>query len=283
MLLPLYILDVLSDVCCLSASVHEISYNRIIMHVLVVEKDRPSCEKIVTLLEGLGVASIVALDPIEAILSAKANRPVAIVLSADLGSSSGYALCSKFKRDPDLQAIPVLIIAEDADPDTFLRHQQLKTGAQVYLHGARIQEQLGPALLQYLPNLNAQMEIPTMHDTRKQDGIQSELDQLLRHMEESHEDGHMAPILPLPDEFHAIVREAMVSQPDMTTSAETDERQLRLALESVQSDLVFASHERAELEQEVARLKEENTVLTSQRDMVRDAIRHVLEVVKNIK
>ena len=254
------------------------------MHVLVVEKDRPSGEKIGALLEGYGVASIVTLDPIEATLSAKANRPAAIVLSADLGSSSGYALCSKLKRDPDLQTIPVVMIADGADPDTFMRHQQLKTRAQVYLHGARIQEQLGPALSQYLPQLDAQTEIPKMDDAEKQHvpNVQSELDQLLRHMEESHEDGNMAPILPLPDEFHAIVREAMVSQPGMA-SDDTDVRQLSLALEAVQADLVFASHERAELEQEVARLKEENTVLTSQRDMVRDAIRHVLEVVKNIK
>ena len=72
-------------------------------------------------------------DGTEGLRLAKAQTPDAIILCKELRRGSGYSVCNKIKKDPDLATIPLLLTSEDATDEEFDRHRKLKTHADHYL------------------------------------------------------------------------------------------------------------------------------------------------------
>jgi CheY-like chemotaxis protein len=56
------------------------------------------------------------------------------VLCAELAGGSGFAVCNKLRKDPDLREVPLLLTSADASDETFEQHRKLKTRADAYLH-----------------------------------------------------------------------------------------------------------------------------------------------------
>jgi CheY-like chemotaxis protein len=99
--------------------------------VLIVEKDLALMRSLRENLEHRGFGVEETTDGKGAPELIRRSRPDCVVLAVDLDAGqNGYIICKKLKSDPDLKAVPILIIG---DPKGFESHQKLKTRADDYL------------------------------------------------------------------------------------------------------------------------------------------------------
>jgi len=101
--------------------------------ILVVENDAAYADQIRGSLEPLGLQVQVVGDGGEGLQQAKSNPPELILLSVELPNMSGYSICNKLKKNPDLKRIPLIIMSAEATPEIFEQHKKLKTRAEDYL------------------------------------------------------------------------------------------------------------------------------------------------------
>ena len=64
---------------------------------------------------------------------------------------SGYAICTRIKKDKSLKEIPLVITSAEATEETFEHHKKLKTRAEEYLRKPFEPEVLIDVLSRYLP------------------------------------------------------------------------------------------------------------------------------------
>ncbi len=73
-------------------------------------------------------------DGREVVEQVRAALPDAVVLSVELPKGSGYAVCSKLRKDDGLRRIPVILTSAEATQKAFDDHKKLKNGrADEYL------------------------------------------------------------------------------------------------------------------------------------------------------
>jgi CheY-like chemotaxis protein len=96
--------------------------------ILLIDSDAELVATLTSALEGDGFEVIHLADGKEAVESVRRQRPDAVVLSVELPRGSGYAICSKLKKDESLREIPVVLVSEEATPKTFEDHAKLKIG-----------------------------------------------------------------------------------------------------------------------------------------------------------
>jgi len=101
--------------------------------VLVVESDYNFAEQIMRSLLPYGVVAHIVSDGTEGLQRAKSDQPDLILLCVELPNMSGYSICNKLKKNPELKTIPLIIMSSDATPDIFEQHKKLKTRAEDYL------------------------------------------------------------------------------------------------------------------------------------------------------
>lgn len=75
--------------------------------------------------------------------------PRVILLSADV--KNGFNLCLRFKKDPVLRRVPLLLMTAKASPEVVRKHRMLPTRADAYLMKPLGREALLQALLDVLP------------------------------------------------------------------------------------------------------------------------------------
>jgi DNA-binding response OmpR family regulator/chromosome segregation ATPase len=102
-------------------------------HVLVVESDAAFAAQVKAAVEGLGLRAEILADGAMALTAAKNNPPALILLCVELPKMSGYSICNKLKKNPELKNIPLVITSAEATPDIFEQHKKLKTRAEDYL------------------------------------------------------------------------------------------------------------------------------------------------------
>lgn len=89
-------------------------------HILIVDDSEPDCQLLQKLLELNGYRVTVAGNGVDALASARRDRPDAIVSDVLMPKMDGFALCHAWMQDADLEAIPFifysanLTLAEDA-------------------------------------------------------------------------------------------------------------------------------------------------------------------------
>lgn len=103
------------------------------LRVHVVERDRASGLELARTLTARGLTARLICTGEAALAEAAVDRPDLIVLSADLPDMSGYAVCSRLRREPDTEATPIIMTGARADPGTFEAHQRLWVRADAYL------------------------------------------------------------------------------------------------------------------------------------------------------
>jgi CheY-like chemotaxis protein len=96
--------------------------------ILLIDSDAELVATLTSALEGDGFEVIHLADGKEAVESVRRQRPDAVVLSVELPRGSGYAICSKLKKDESLREIPVVLVSAEATPKTFEDHAKLKIG-----------------------------------------------------------------------------------------------------------------------------------------------------------
>jgi DNA-binding response OmpR family regulator len=72
-------------------------------------------------------------DPESGFQFAAFDRPDLILLTIELFNTNGFALANRFKKDPVLRSIPLIILSSECDEQTFASHQKLRTRAEAYL------------------------------------------------------------------------------------------------------------------------------------------------------
>lgn len=65
-----------------------------------------------TQLEATGFTVRVATGASEALVSAREDRPDAIISNVRLGDLDGFILCSLFRSDPQLGSVPVVLVTD---------------------------------------------------------------------------------------------------------------------------------------------------------------------------
>lgn len=101
--------------------------------VLIIDSDGSWTRELTRELAACGLEPRVASDGQNGLDLARLERPDVIVLCAELSDTSGYAVCSRLKKDQLLRTVPIIITSELATPETFGAHRRLKVQAQEYL------------------------------------------------------------------------------------------------------------------------------------------------------
>lgn len=99
--------------------------------ILVCDDDPLLVELMQMRLAARGYAVVTAADGVEALKMASEERPALIVLDAMMPRADGFEVLSRLKADPDLSAIPVMMLtARKAEKDIV---SALDKGAEDYL------------------------------------------------------------------------------------------------------------------------------------------------------
>ena len=101
--------------------------------VLIIESDAAVAKHLTILLGAKRIESKVTSDGTEGVNLARTAQPAVIVLCVELSRVSGYSICNKLKKDPDLGKIPLILTSSQATEETFEQHKKLKTRAEAYL------------------------------------------------------------------------------------------------------------------------------------------------------
>lgn len=101
--------------------------------LLIIEADEEVASRIADAVSRRGLSPRLTPDGKDGYDIAQVSRPAAIVLCAELPKVSGYSICAKLKKDPELKDIPLLFTSAEASESTFEHHKKLKVRADEYL------------------------------------------------------------------------------------------------------------------------------------------------------
>jgi DNA-binding response OmpR family regulator len=100
--------------------------------ILVVDDEDDILKLLRKILESEGFAVVDARDGEEALKRVREARPSLVVLDLNLPKIDGFEVCSRIKRDPELKAIPVIMLTAAYDK---VEHAEkgLSLGADEYV------------------------------------------------------------------------------------------------------------------------------------------------------
>lgn len=100
---------------------------------LIIDSEAPVAAALKDALAARGVDSIITADGTDGLDRVKSEKPDLIVLCVELSRGSGYSVCNKLKKDPDMAAIPLILTSSQATEETFEQHKKLRTRAEAYV------------------------------------------------------------------------------------------------------------------------------------------------------
>ena len=102
--------------------------------ILIFESDAAFADELRAGFARLGCEVAVVDDATLGLQQASKDKPDIIYLAVELPRSNGFSVCNKLKRDPGLQAVPVIILSSDSTDETFEQHRRLRGRAEDYIH-----------------------------------------------------------------------------------------------------------------------------------------------------
>ncbi len=102
-------------------------------HLLIIEADEALASDMGEAARQRGFDAQITPDGKQGFEFARDDRPIAIVLCAELPAVSGYSICAKLKKDPSLSDVPLIFTSAEASQSTFEHHKKLKVRADEYL------------------------------------------------------------------------------------------------------------------------------------------------------
>jgi DNA-binding response OmpR family regulator len=118
--------------------------------VLIIESDAEVARQLADALSRKGLDSRITADGTEGLALARTEQPRLIVLCVELSRVSGYSICNKLKKDPDLGQIPLILTSSQATEETFEQHKKLKTRAEAYLKKPYADAEIMGLIAQYM-------------------------------------------------------------------------------------------------------------------------------------
>ena len=101
--------------------------------VLIIDADEEFAARLKSTLEVHGAQVQTTGDGRAGLDMARVNIPNAIVVCVELPRMSGYSICAKLKKDPNLKTVTLVITSAEATQETFEHHKKLKNRAEEYL------------------------------------------------------------------------------------------------------------------------------------------------------
>jgi CheY-like chemotaxis protein len=102
--------------------------------VMIFESDRGFADALKRAFSRRGCAVRVVDDGQIGLDLAPTDPPDLIIVAVELPRMSGFAVCNKLKKVPELKDIPVVIISSESSQETFDHHSKLRTRAEDYVH-----------------------------------------------------------------------------------------------------------------------------------------------------
>ena len=99
--------------------------------ILIVEDSSTQAHYIAGHLSGRDVDVIIADDGPQGLRIIQGMKPSLVVLDINLPTMDGYQVCRRIKRDPDTQAIPVVMFTSNNTDEE--RERGLRAGADGYI------------------------------------------------------------------------------------------------------------------------------------------------------
>jgi CheY-like chemotaxis protein len=118
--------------------------------VLIIDSDAEVAGTLSAALEARGLTTKIIGDGADGLNAAKDDQPDLIVLCVELSRVSGYSICNKLKKSPDLAKIPLILTSDKATEETFEQHKKLKTRAEQYLKKPYDLDQMLGLVAQYV-------------------------------------------------------------------------------------------------------------------------------------
>ncbi len=115
---------------------------------LVIEPTPADGAMLETVLSARGY-EVINVEPEPGLDWATRLQPKLIVLSADV--KNGFHLCLKFRKDPMLRRVPLVLTSAKASDDTLRKHRMLPTRADAYLRKPLTETAILKALVEVLP------------------------------------------------------------------------------------------------------------------------------------
>ena len=100
--------------------------------ILIVDNDQHFTQAVQSALQNHGVRSTICEDT--NVDQIKSLRPAVIMLNAELPRTSGFSLCVRIKKEPELKTTPIVLVSNNATDDAFDQHAQRPERANLYLH-----------------------------------------------------------------------------------------------------------------------------------------------------
>jgi CheY-like chemotaxis protein len=148
--------------------------------LLLIESDAAFAGPLSAALAERGFEVRVAPGGQEGLDLARAERPHAIVLSAELPGGSGFAVCNRIKKERDLAGIPLVLTSARAGEETFEQHRKLKTRAEDYLAkpfaADALVARLAPLVGLPAPAGGAEADVVTLDDVEEIDSTLAALE-----------------------------------------------------------------------------------------------------------
>ncbi|HMY19130.1 MAG TPA: response regulator, partial [Polyangium sp.] len=92
--------------------------------ILVFESEPAFAWELRTELGRLGCTVQIVDDGNAGLQIAANDRPDLVLLSIELPRMNGFSICNKFKKDPHLRDVPLIIMSSDSSEETFEQHRR---------------------------------------------------------------------------------------------------------------------------------------------------------------
>ena len=85
-------------------------------NVLIIDSAPSDHDELVAHLSHVGHTCQRVVGGSEGLAMARENPPELVILAVELERVSGYAICNKFKKDPVLKEVPLILVSGQATP-----------------------------------------------------------------------------------------------------------------------------------------------------------------------
>lgn len=116
--------------------------------ILIADDDESLVDSLARRCEALGLRVQRCYDGMSALMAVDSLEPDLVILDVNMPSGSGLSVCEMVARDPDLKAIPTIILTGRTDGETINSCKRL--AADYVLKGANTWTQLEPLLISRL-------------------------------------------------------------------------------------------------------------------------------------
>lgn len=104
-----------------------------VKNILAFEADQALAEELKQRFAQYGCSVEIVDDGNVGLQKARTSQPDLILLTIELPKMNGFSICNKLKKNPELKAIPLIILSSEATEDTFQQHRKLRTHAEDYI------------------------------------------------------------------------------------------------------------------------------------------------------